>query len=153
MSKSSSIYLETTEVSALKSIGEITDALVRAGARSIETLYENGRPLGLAWSMWLYDRAVYFRMPAKIDPVYKFLRKRKSGYVGPQLEQKIREQAERVAWRQMLAWVKVQLTLTELGMVEYAQVFLPYVQEGPGGRTMWEAAQESHFRMLEAPKQ
>jgi hypothetical protein len=48
-------------------------------------------------------------------------------------------------------WVKVQMSLVELGMVEYAEVFLPYVQEHPGGRTMWDAARESQFKALPAP--
>jgi hypothetical protein len=52
----------------------------------------------------------------------------------------------------MLAWVKLQMALIELGMVEYAQVFLPYLK-GEGGLTMWDAAKQSHFKAIEGPKQ
>jgi hypothetical protein len=153
MGKRATLYLETTEVPAVKTIGDITGLLVRFGARSIETVYDQGKAVGLSWSMMLYDRAVYFRMPAKTDPVLAVLRKRAHGYVDNNRLERMKEQAERVAWRQLLSWVQVQLAMVELGMVEYAQTFLPYVQEAPGGRTMWDAARESHFRMIEGPKQ
>jgi hypothetical protein len=153
MSKRATLYLETTKVPASKSIGEITGLLVRFGARSIETIYETGTPAGLSWSVMLYDRAVYFRMPAKTEPVYKRFRKQIAGSISLGRDQNLKDRAERVAWRQMLAWVQVQLALIEIGMVEYAQTFLPYLQDGPGGRTMWDAALETQFRRIEAPKQ
>ena len=53
----------------------------------------------------------------------------------------------------MLVWVKLQMALVELGMVEYAQVFLPYVQEQPGGRTMWEVAAATQFKALPPPSE
>jgi hypothetical protein len=37
-----------------------------------------------------------------------------------------REQAERVAWRQWLLWLKVQLALTDVGMTTASEVFFPY---------------------------
>lgn len=145
------LYLQTTEVPAAKSIGEITAVLVKAGARSIQTLYDAGKPAGLEWPMMLYGRPVYFRMPVKIEPVFLLLKKRSGAYTHEKIA-RLRDQAGRIAWRQMLAWVKLQMALIELGMVEYAQVFLPYVV-GEGGQTMWDAATATHFRAIEAPKQ
>lgn len=142
--KRDSLFLETTTVPAAKTIGEITAVLVKSGARTIETIYENGRAAGLCWSMMLYDRPVYFRMPAKVDPVYKLLRKN-AGHVSASRDANLCDQAERVAWRQMLAWVKVQMSLVEIGMVEYAQVFLPYVTDG--NTTVWERFRESRLAL------
>ena len=83
MAKSDSkLYLQTTEVPAAKSIGEITAALVNAGAATINTIYAGGKPLGLEWSMILYGRPVYFRLPVKVDPVYQVLKKRAGGFIG-----------------------------------------------------------------------
>ena len=152
-SRKDTLFLETTTVPAAKSMAEITAVLVKAGARTINTTYEDGKPAGLEWSMVLYDRPVYFQMPVKVEPVYKTLRSRVSGVVSRDRDLRLREQAERVAWRQLLAWINVQMALIRLGMVEYAQVFLPYVAESPGGRTMWDVARDSHFRMIEGPKQ
>jgi hypothetical protein len=38
----------------------------------------------------------------------------------------IENKARRVAWRQVLAWVKAQFALIECGMVDRVEVFLPY---------------------------
>lgn len=147
------LFLQTTQVDANKTVGEITAMLVKYGARTIETIYDNGKPAGLSWSMMLYNQPVYFRMPAKVEPVYQTMRKRAGGFVGREREQRIREQAERIAWRQLLAWVQVQFSIIELGMVEYAQVFLPYVSAGEGTSTVWDVFREQKFRAIEAPKQ
>jgi len=152
MKSKGTLYLESTEVPSAKSIGEITAILVQKGAGTIRTIYEGGKPIGLEWSMILYDRPVFFRMPVRVEPVYQILKKRAGGYVSSQREQSLREQADRISWRQMLAWVKLQMALIELGMVEYAQVFLPYVT-GENGMTMWDAAKATQFKAIEGPKQ
>jgi hypothetical protein len=61
--------------------------------------------------------------------------------------------AERVAWRQLLMWVKVQMALIQLEMVEFAQVFLPYVQASERGETVWDAFKGQRFKQIEGPKQ
>lgn len=149
------MFLETTEVPALKSMGEITSALVKAGAREISTTYgDGGKAAGIRWSMWLYDRPVWFVMPAKTEAVYTTLYKRKSGSGRMINSQDLRDKAERVAWRQLLMWVKVQLALIEHGMTEYAQAFFPYMSEGPGSNaTVWDMFREQKFKAIEAPKQ
>src|SRR5687767_12839049 len=130
MASKQTLYMETTEISSVRTIGEITSLLVRSGARSIRTEYAQGaKPVGLAWSMVIYDRPVYFAMPVKVEPVFKYLRSKKKSYLSAAQVQNLEEQAERVAWRQLLRWVEVQMSLIAIGMVEYAQVFLPYVQE------------------------
>jgi hypothetical protein len=40
-----------------------------------------------------------------------------------------------------------------MSLTTYAQVFLPYVQESEGGRTIWDAFKEQRFKQIEAPKQ
>lgn len=143
--KRSSLLFETTEISAAKSLGEITAVLVDAGARSIHTLYDAGKPAGLQWSMELYGKLIWFSMPAKIEPVYQTLLKQRKGWQDDDAKARIRETAERVAWRQLLMWVKVQMQLIRLRMVEYAQVFLPYVQETPDTATVWEVFSRQKF--------
>jgi hypothetical protein len=146
------LYLQTTTVDAAKSMAEITAVLVAAGARTVQTTYEAGKPAGLEWSMVLYDRPVFFRMPAKAEPVCKMLHRQQRSSITRDREAKLREQAERIAWRQLLAWVQVQMSLIEIGMVEYAQVFLPYMTNATGS-TIWDVMRESQFRAIEAPKQ
>jgi hypothetical protein len=151
------MFLETTEVPASRSIAEITSELVKNGARQIATTYgEKGQASGIRWLMLLYgDKPVWFQMPAKVEPVYNRLYKRASemrrGY-RPIDSAALREKAERIAWRQLLMWVKVQMAMIQHGMAEYAQVFLPYV-EASDGRTAWDAFRDQNFKQIEAPKQ
>ncbi len=142
------LYLETTEVPASRSLAEVSAVLVAAGASSIQTLYENGKPIGLQWSMRLYGVDVWFRLPAKIEPVFQLLRKRRRGSVTARDQEALKDRAERVAWRQLLTWVKVQMSLIELGMVEYGQVFFPYMQEHPNARPAWEWFRDEKFKLL-----
>jgi hypothetical protein len=144
MAARKAMYLETTTVPAAQSIAEIVRALVEAGARSVETVYgDAGKPVGLSWSMVMFNRPQYFSLPARVEPVYKILAKQKSRTKPDAL----RQQAERVAWRQMRAWVDSQVALVQLGMVEFAQVFLPYAQGQQGGPTMWEAFRDVQKRL------
>jgi hypothetical protein len=148
------LYMETTTIPANRTIGDITARLVEAGARAIRTEYgEGGKPVALCWSMMIHQMPVFFQMPAKIEPLFKYLRQRRRGYMGAKDLARLQEQAERIAWRQLLRWVEVQLSLIEIGMVEYAQVFLPYVQENEGStRTVWDVFREQRFKAIEAPK-
>lgn len=150
--KKKTLHMETTSVPVAKTIGEITALLVEAGARAIRTEYDQASPVALSWSMVIYDRPVFFQMPAKVTPVFKYLRSKRSGFVNASQIRNLGEQAARVAWRQLLRWVEVQLALIDVGMVEYAQVFLAYQQEHEGGRTVWDAFKEHQFKALEAPK-
>jgi hypothetical protein len=123
--------------------------LVKHGANHISTEYANGAPTGLRWSMVLYNQTVWFQLPVKVDPVAKLLyRKCRTQHS----RAAVPAQATRVAWRQLLRWVQVQLAMIQLGMVEFAQVFLAYMQESERGETVWNALRESRFKQIEAPK-
>jgi hypothetical protein len=146
--KRSTLLFETTEVPAAKSLGELTAVLVAAGATSIQTFYDGGKPAGVEWSMTLYGQRVWFAMPAKVEPVFQKLLKRRNRYAGRAEQEKLRDTAERVAWRQLLMWCKVQMALIDLGMAEYGQVFLPYAKEHPAAPTVWDVFAERKFKQL-----
>lgn len=148
MARRTTLLFETTEVPASKSLGELTSALVSAGAASIQTFYEQGKPAGVEWSMMLYGQRVWFAMPAKVGPVFQALKQRRKGFLDRGATERLHEMAERVAWRQLLMWVKVQMALIDLGMVEYAQVFLPYAKEAPHSPTVWDVFAEQKFKQL-----
>jgi hypothetical protein len=64
------------------------------------------------------------------------------------------EQAQRIAWRQLLRWVQAQLAMIDTGMVRTEEVFMPYIVVNPAtNQTLFERMQETQFKMLEAPKQ
>ena len=57
-------------------------------------------------------------------------------------------QAKRVAWRQLLRWVEVQLAFTRTNMVKVEEVFLPYVQVNIDGQTLFEKLENTNFKMI-----
>jgi hypothetical protein len=148
--KGNTLFLQTTTVPAAKSIGEITQELMKAGATSILQNYDDGKPCGLRWSMNLYGQEVWFELPVKIEPVFKKLWKRARGGTDTR---RVREMAERVAWRQLLMWVKLQMAMIEIDLVEFGQVFLPFHTETQHGLSVWEHFKGGKFKQLEPPKQ
>lgn len=149
--KGTTMFLATTRVPAAKSIGEITQELTKAGATAILQTYTNGKPSGLRWSMKLYGQEVWFELPVKIEPVFQKLYKGKKWSQAEQ--QRLRELAERVAWRQLLMWVKLQMALVEIDLVEFGQVFLPFHTDTQHGQSVWSHFKSEKFKMLEPPKQ
>lgn len=152
MKERKTLYLETTTVPVQKTVGEISALLVRAGAREIMQTFDSGQPAGVKWSMDLYGRTVWFQMPVRVDSVYQVIAKRYKGILSAQRRAALKEQAARVAWRQLLAWTQVQIAMVQLNMAEFAQVFLPYVLD-TSQRTMWDLVKDSQFKQLEGPKQ
>lgn len=145
-----SLYMETTGVNASKTAGEITAELVRAGASSINTDYKDGSISGLRWVMKINHQDVLFDMPVRVDPVFKLFQSRRSW--PPNHAVKDKEQATRVAWRQLLRWVQAQNAMIATGMVEAVEVYLPYMVINHGtGQTLFQRMNDSQFKMLSAP--
>jgi hypothetical protein len=84
---------------------------------------------------------------ARVEPVFKRLNGQRT-YNRLASAAKDREQAERIAWRQLYWWLKSQLALIDLGMVESAEVMLPYML-GSNGHSFFDSYKQ---KMLEAPK-
>lgn len=130
-------FLETTSVPASKSMAEIFELLREAGAVQIVQHIEGGRIVGLDFALNIGQRApMAFRMPVRTGAVYNRL----VDNLGPRSRQTADDlfaQAERIAWRQLSAWLRAQLALVDVGMAEPAEVLMPYAL-GDGGKTMWE---------------
>jgi hypothetical protein len=148
--------METTQVSPLKTAGEITELLVRARATQIATEYDSGRISGLRFIIPAAGKHYCYELPVRVDPVFKLLNGRRPKDTwrrGNQAEwaDKDHEQAERVAWRQLLRWIQAQLAMIEVGMVAADEVFLPYLQS-QDGRSMYQLFAANEFKMLSAPE-
>ncbi len=146
------VFRGTTEVEASRSVAQIIQRLVEAGARTVHQEYsEKGVVTALAFSLAIDGVNVPFALPARVEPVFKLLKQQRKHWVNSAMEQKIREQAERVAWRQILAWVEAQFALIQTGMVQPSEVFMPYVR-GADGRTLYEYFRANQLA-LPAPEQ
>jgi hypothetical protein len=129
----------TTTVSVDRTIGEIHGMLVRAGARSIMTDYDDQRrPLTIAFLVVTPIGERAFRLPANVDAVFKVLTlQSQKGQVPRRFV--TREQATRVGWRIVKDWVEAQLAIIESGMVTLDQVMLPYMEDRVTGVSLYEA--------------
>jgi hypothetical protein len=140
--------METTTIDATRTAAEIVSELVSAGATSINTDYKDGAICGLRWVMKVHGTDVVFDMPVRVDPVFNLFQKRRS--YPRQYATQDREQAVRVAWRQLLRWVQAQNAMIETGMVEAGEVYMPYMIDN-SGQTFFKRLSESRFKLLEAP--
>lgn len=138
------IFMENTEIAADRTAAEVSAVLVQAGATSVSVRYAAGKITGMSWTMQVGANELPFAMPARVEPVYKLLKSRRSGYIDSKLDAKIRAQAERVAWRQLLRWIQAQAAMIEVGMVERAEVFMPYMTQADG-RTFFEYFQQKQL--------
>lgn len=136
--KKKSLYMGSTKIDAEKTASEIVAELVRAGATSVNTDYQNGQIKGLRWVMKINGADALFDMPARVQPIEKLISDK--------------FQARRVAWRQLLRWVQAQNAMIETGMVQPAEVYFAYAVHPGTNRTFFEHALETQFKMLPSPE-
>jgi hypothetical protein len=117
----------TTTVPVKRTVAEVQDMLGRAGAGTVATTYEDGKPSGVSFVLDTPAGRVGFVLPVRVDAVQHVLNG--PGYAARYQK---REHAERVAWRIAKDWLEAQLALVEAGMAELAEVMLPYQVTGSG---------------------
>ncbi len=124
----------TTKISGEKSVGEISRALAKVGARRVMHEYDDqGYIVALSFEIQLGEQLIAFRLPTDWRPVLKVLER------DPKVPRplKTQEQALRVAWRITKDWVEAQAAYVETNIVTTAQVFLPYAVTNTGA-TLYE---------------
>ena len=125
----------TTKIEATKTIGEIQQALVTAGANDVTVSYKDKIPSALTFTYTVGMVEVLFRLPVNIGAVHKILNddpKVVNGY-------RTWAQAQRVAWRVIRSWVKAQLAYIETGQATLPQLFFPHSLDSEGNRTLYES--------------
>lgn len=147
------LFMESTEVPADRSASEIVAELVKAGAKSINMDYGAGVITGLRWLMTVPGRGdVLYAMPARVEAVHKLLlKRRRPGFLSDQDEQRLKDSARRIAWRQLLRWVQAQMAMVQCGMAESGEVFFPFVQ-APTGESVYELFRDHGLKLLEPGK-
>jgi len=145
------LYMERTEIAAEKTAGEITSLLVTAGACHIAMDYdEGGKITGLHFMLIVNSLPFPFKLPVRtkaLQRIFADRRRRTMGSRAHEFEAADREQAERVAWRQLLRWIQAQFAMVDAGMVETREVFSPYLLD-PSGKTLFEFLDQTRFKAL-----
>lgn len=149
--KTKPLYMETTSIAAEQTAGEITSLLIAAGARQISMDYaEGGKIVSMHFVLMIHGVPFPFRLPVRTEAVQAIFRNRRRQtmkFRAPEFEKKDREQAERVAWRQLLRWVQAQLAMVDAGMAQTREVFSPYLVDQTG-RTLFEFLEETRYKAL-----
>jgi len=120
----------TTTIKATKTAHEVTQILVKGGARQIMSEFDSeGTPSGITFSIQTPEGVRGFTLPVNAKPVEMVMRK------DSKIPQRLKtsEQAHNVAWRIMKDWVEAQMALVETQMVTFDQVMLPYMRTVQGG--------------------
>lgn len=130
----------TTSIDPHKTVAEIQKLLAAKGARNIWLEYnEHGDPAAVAFQIEVNGQALGYRLPCRADRVFDVLGNQwKAGKV--ERRYTTMQHANRVAWRIIKDWIEAQLAIVEAGMVDMAEVFMPY-QLMASGQTMYEVMQ------------
>ena len=134
MSRRANLYLQTTTITTSKTVGQIIEVLRDVGADRI--MHEYAPVAGQLQAIAFTVAGVPYRLPAKVDRVFVFLRSQRKR-INEGTDRTDHQQAERITWRQILYWTQAQLALVQLGMAEVPEVFLPYMALR-GGQTLYE---------------
>jgi hypothetical protein len=136
----------TSGVPVEKTILRIEMALIQGGAIGIMKDYSDRRIDSISFSIpSLEKRLVSIRLPANVDAVYDVLF---AAMKRPRAEtlKRLRDQAERTAWKLVQDWVEIQMAMIKMQQVEFIQVFLPYIWDGK--QTFYASLKEGGFKQL-----
>ena len=133
------IAYSRTEVPSDKTASEIETMLQKAGVTKTGKQYESGHVKSLYFQMDTPQGSLPFRLPVNVDAVYQLMMNqyknsaqfRYDQQYQDTLKRRVYSQAERTAWRIVHWWVKSQLALIQLNMVEISEIFLPYMLVSP----------------------
>ncbi len=138
----------TSQSPVANSVRHIEDCLVLHGARNIMKEYDDKKRLcGICFIMSIDGREVPFKLPARIKEAEIVLRAKVKRPTAT-TDQRIREQAERTAWRLMADWVDLHMTLLTLKQGEFMEFFMAYIYSPATKQTLFERAKESKFKLL-----
>ena len=133
----------TTKIDVHKTLGEIQKILVSHGARKLMYDYDaNGHIVSLCFSIMAPDGERGIKLPANVPAIHEVLKQQKKAgkiKINPDYAQ-----AERVAWRIIKDWVEAQMAILETQMVQFEEIFLPYMLNRQG-QTFFEAYQHKQL--------
>jgi hypothetical protein len=135
----------STGIKPEKTVAEIGAILGRAGASAVQTMYEDGAPSGVGFSLKTPHGMRSFELPVNVDGVFDAMKRDKSvpnSYV-------TRAQAQKTAWRIVKDWVAAQIALVQAGQAQTDEVMLPYMLT-PSGETVYRVYEQSEQKALEA---
>jgi hypothetical protein len=128
----------SSTVSSSRTATEMSTMLAKHGASQVSVQFEDGRSVGLAFTLRTPHGDREFALPINVEGVLTVLTKQARGGTIRKGYSNI-EQAERTAWRVARDWLAAQLAITEAQMASLDEVMLPYliVEPGPSRKTLY----------------
>ena len=116
------LYMETTKKEPEETGAEIEALLRQYGLRHFNKEYDgSGEIIGCYFVLSMRGKDIPIKLPINWLPLWRLAEHGETRYIRDQA------QAQRVAWRQVLRWIEAQLAIVDIGMVDIAEVFLPYM--------------------------
>lgn len=135
----------TTTISVEKTAAQIVAILAGHGATNVMMTYDNGQVVGIAWRIDRQPNPMSFQLPVNITAVYGVLTKQR---ILMSDADKRCKQAARTGWRILKDWVEAQMALLETEMVQFEEIFLPYMLSGD--QTLYQVLAAQAFTQLPA---
>jgi len=118
----------TTAVPVARTTAEMQALLGKSGASAVAVLYEDGKAVGMSFSLTTPGGQRTFNLPVDVGAVQKLLTAQKRDH--SRVDNRP-AQAERVAWRIVKDWLAAQLALIDAQMATLDEVMLPYLVTAP----------------------
>jgi hypothetical protein len=132
----------TTKIPAAKTVSDVTQILVRGGARQIMSEFDSdGNASGVSFSIDTPMGIRGFTLPVHAEPILYLLKEDTNPTIRP--HHRTLEHAHNVAWRIIKDWLEAQMALIETEMVTFDQVMLPYMRSVEG-TTLYEQYINGH---------
>ena len=137
----------TSSVPVDQSILNIERLLAQAGASQIAKAYENQKVVGVKFQIVLNGKPVYFNIPCETKEFeeYMLAQYRK---LTPAIEEKVKEQAARTAWKQLHEWIYIEVSRIIVRKRNPVEVFLSYVWDPHTDQTYFQKLAANNFKQL-----
>lgn len=133
-----------SKINVAQLFAKLQKTLVKHGAKKLMFDYNNeGKVISLTFAIEFEGQMLPISLPANAEKVHQVLVEQ--GFKND------KEQAYRVAWRNVNDWVEAQLALIETEQVTMPQVFLPYVMVN-ASETYFDKFKQNQL-LLEQPNQ
>lgn len=137
----------TTTIRAGRTVAEIQQILVKAGANRIAIDYDrDGRPVALAFQLRMPSSGrngegttMHYRLPCRHMGV---LQRLQADHASPRY--RTEAHALNVSWRILKDWLEAQLALSDAGLADMTEIMLPYALVADGG-TVYERWQAQYM--------
>ena len=139
----------TTTIPTKRTIHEMQEMLVSAGALEVSLRYSYGTAVGLTFTAPTQYGPMQFILPVDTHAVQQVLLKNRPRGARANSKPYSEEQAERVAWRVARSWLEAQLAMITIGLAKIDQIMLPYMNVG-GDQTVYDKyLQSQEYLQLE----